>query len=117
MENREQLVKVLKEWFDLEREIAVLHSELKTRKLKKKQMAESLVGVMQSNDIDAFDVAGGRIVHRKTKSKAAITKKSLVTILSEWFKGSPKTVEELSAFIHSRREERVTDTIQTKFDT
>jgi len=116
MENREQLVKVLKEWFELEKEIAILQNELKLRKIKKKKMAISLVGVMKSNEIDAFDVAGGRIVHKKTKSKAAITKKSLVCILGEYFKDSPDTVDELSKFIHSRREEKVTDTIQTKFD-
>ena len=34
--------------------------------------------IMKSNDIDAFDITGGRLVYSRTNSKAAITKKSFL---------------------------------------
>ena len=58
MENKVQLVSAIKEWVKLENEIAVLQKEIRTRKERKKNMAENLMTVMKTNEIDAFDITG-----------------------------------------------------------
>jgi hypothetical protein len=116
MENKEQLVSAIKEWVKLENEINVLQRELKNRKEKKKNMAETLMNVMKSNEIDAFDITGGRLVYSRTKSKAAITKKSLLSMLGEYFKDQPTMAEELANYIHDNREQKINETVRTKFD-
>lgn len=116
MENKEQLVSAIKEWVKLENEINLLQRELKNRKEKKKNMAETLLTVMKSNEIDAFDITGGRLLYSRTKSKAAITKKSLLGMLGEYFKDQPSMAEELATFIHENREQKINETVRTKFD-
>jgi len=116
MENKVQLVSAIKEWVKLENEIAVLQKEIRTRKERKKNMAENLMTVMKTNEIDAFDITGGRLIYTKTKSKAAITKKSLITILGDYFKDQPGMVEDLAGFIHDSREQKISESVRTKFD-
>jgi hypothetical protein len=116
MENKEQLIQAIKEWVKIENEISVLQREIKNRKERKKQMASTLLDVMKSNEIDAFDITGGRLVYSRTKSKAAITKKSLIGILGDYFKDQPQMAEELASFIHENREQKISETVRTKFD-
>ena len=116
MENKEQLVSAIKEWVKLENEISVLQRELKSRRERKKQMSGVLLNVMKSNDIDAFDITGGRLVYSRTNSKAAITKKSLLTILGDYFKDQPHMAEEIANFVHDNREQKLNETVRTKFD-
>ena len=89
---------------------------MKVRKERKKQMADQLMNVMKSNEIDAFDISGGRLIYTKTKSKAAITKKSLIGILGDYFKDQPQIAEDLAAYIHDNREQKISESVRTKFD-
>ena len=116
MENKEQLITAIKEWVKLENEISVLQRELKVRKEKKKDMSVMLTDVMKSNEIDAFDITGGRLIYTKTKSKAAITKKSLLGILGDYFKDQPAVAEDLATFIHDNREQKMSETVRARFD-
>ena len=52
METKEELVEKIKEWINIDNEIVKLNKEVKDRKLKKKQLTDSLVDVMKSNEID-----------------------------------------------------------------
>ena len=116
MENKEQLVSAIKEWVKLENEISVLQRELKTRRERKRNMSGVLLNVMKTNEIDAFDITGGRLVYSRTNSKAAITKKSLLTILGDYFKDQPHMAEEIANFVHDNREQKLTESVRTKFD-
>ena len=67
METKEELVIHIKEWIALEDELKTLQKEIKIRRLKKKELNNQLINVMNANDIDCFNINNGRLVHAKTK--------------------------------------------------
>ena len=69
METKDQLVTHIKEWLSIDEEIKLLKKEIKTRQEKKKNLTSDLVEVMKSNDIDAFDINNGKLIHTKRKTK------------------------------------------------
>lgn len=116
METKEELVTNIKEWIQVDNEIAQLNKEVKERKQKKKQLTDSLVNVMRNNEIDCFDINGGSLVYKKNKVKKPINGKSLMAVLSTYFEKDPTKAEELTKFVMDNREESVKETIKRKID-
>lgn len=116
METKEELVTNIKEWIQIDNEIAQLNKEVKERKQKKKQLTDSLVNVMRNNEIDCFDINGGSLVYKKNKVKKPINGKSLMSVLSTYFEKDPTKAEELTKFVMDNREESVKETIKRKID-
>lgn len=69
METKEELVCNIKEWIKIDNEIATLKNEIKERNARRKDLTESLLGVMKKNEIDCFDINGGALVLKKIKLK------------------------------------------------
>jgi hypothetical protein len=68
--------------------------------------------MMKDNEIDQFDVKGGKLVYSKTSVKKPITKKSLLSSLSKFYKGDISQAIEMNNFIMSNREETVKESIR-----
>ena len=51
MENK-QLISNVKEWLEIDNQIKALQKEIKIRRKLKKDITESLVDIMKTNDID-----------------------------------------------------------------
>ena len=116
METKEELVKNIKEWIQIDNDIAKLNKEVKEHKRKKRYLTDSLVNVMKSNEIDCFDINGGSLVYKKNKVKKAINGKSLMSVLSTYFEKEPTKAEELTKYVMNNREESVKETIKRKID-
>ena len=59
---------------------------------------------MRNNDIDCFDIQDGKLIYTKKKVKAPLSKKHLLSSLSNYFKNNKDIITELSEFIlNSRR--------------
>jgi uncharacterized protein (UPF0335 family) len=69
---KEELKDYLRQWVRVENEISTLSAEIKKRKLIHQQLSKSLLDVMRKNEIDCFDIANGRIVYSKTKTRAPL---------------------------------------------
>lgn len=116
MEAKEQLVNNIKEWIKMDNEITQLKAEIKERNNKKKSLTENLVSVMKNNSIDCFDINGGALVYKKNKVKKAITGKTLLSALQNYYKTDAKMAEELTKHIMDSREEQIKETIKRKID-
>jgi len=116
METKEELVEKIKEWINIDNEIVKLNKEVKDRKLKKKQLTDSLVDVMKSNEIDCFDINGGSLVFKKNKTKKPINGKSLMAALQTYFDKDSIQAEEVAKFVMDSREETIKETIRRKID-
>lgn len=116
METKEQLVKGIKEWVQVDNELLKLKAQVRDMNTKKKELTESLVGVMKQNEIDCFDIKGGSISYKKNVVKKPITGKTLMAVLSEYYKSDPTVAEELTKYVMSNREEQVKETIKRKID-
>ena len=116
METKEQLMNGIKEWVQTDNELLKLKNQVKEMNAKKKELTESLVGVMKQNEIDCFDIKGGSISYKKNVVKKPITGKTLMATLSEYYKSDPAVAEELTKYVMGNREEQVKETIKRKID-
>ena len=95
-------------------EIRALQKEIKERRKLKKQLTTNLMGTMKSNDIDQLNVPDGELIYNKTKTKAPLSKKHLLSSLTQYFKGDQRVIDELSKFIMETRSEKEKESIKRK---
>ncbi len=110
--NKGELVQIIKDWMAVDNEIRNINKELRTRKDRLKKISENLMKTMKENEIDEFDVKDGKLVYSKTNTKKAITKKSLVSILSKYYNGDISQAIEMNNFIMNNREEVTRESIK-----
>lgn len=113
-DTKEDLVKAIREWVKIDNEIRTLQKEQVARKNEKKKISAELITVMKQNKIDCFDINDGQLMYSKKNVKKPITKKNLVGILSQYFKGDSEQASLLNEFILDNREETVKETITRK---
>jgi hypothetical protein len=116
METKEQLVANIKDWIKMDTEISDLKAKIKERTNKKKTLTENLVTVMKTNAIDCFDINGGALVYKTSKTKKPINAKSLLTALQNYYKTDEKMAEEITKHVMESREEQIKETIKRKID-
>jgi hypothetical protein len=116
METKEQLVTQIKGWMANDNEILELQRKVKELKDKRKTYADNLVEIMRKNEIDCFDVNGGKLIYTKTKVKASLNKTTLVSALMKYFKDDDEQAKELSKFVLDSREEKVKESIRRKIN-
>lgn len=112
MSSQAEMVKIIKEWITVDNDIRNINKELRTRKDKLKKISQSLMKTMKDNEIDEFDIKGGKLVFSQTTVKKPITKKNLVTILSKYYEGDISQALEMNKFIMDNREEVVKESIK-----
>jgi len=116
METKEQLVNNIKEWIKIDTEINEFKTQIKDRNNKKKSLTQDLVTVMKTNKIDCFDINGGALVYKTSKSKKPINGKTLLSALQNYYKTDPTVAEEIVKHVMDSREEQIKETIKRKID-
>ena len=116
METKEQLVNNIKEWIKIDTEIAEFKAQIKDRNSKKKTLTENLVTVMKTNKIDCFDINGGALVYKTSKTKKPINGKTLLAALQNYYKEEPNVANDIAKYVMDNREEQVKETIKRKID-
>ena len=116
METKEQLVSNIKEWIQIDTEIAQLKNAIKEKNTRKKHLTDGLVSTMKSNTIDCFDINGGSLVYKKNTVKKPINAKMLLNSLQNYYKDDPKIAEHLTKHVLDSREEQIKETIKRKID-
>jgi hypothetical protein len=116
METKDQLIKTVKEWVKIDNDIRALQKEVKKRIAEKKTISKDLMDVMRENEIDCFDLKDGQITYTKKNVKKAITKKSLLDILSKYCGGDVMKASEINNYIMENREDVVKENIVRKIN-
>ena len=114
MSAQQELLENVKTWLNIDDQIRTLQKEIRDRRKLKKELTESLVGIMKNQDIDALNVPDGQLIYNKTKTKAPLSKKHLLVSLSQYFKNDQRMVEELSKYIMESRQEKEKENIKRK---
>ena len=114
MENKEQLVKVIREWVKLDNDMKVLKTEMSKRKKEKDLLSVRLIETMKQNQIDEFDINDGRIMYNKKTVKKPITKKMLLNILTTYYNEDGEKAVEVNNYILDHREDVLKETIMRK---
>ena len=111
---KDQLKDYLRQWVRVENEIGTLSAEIKKRKLIHQQLSASLLNVMRQNEIDCFDLANGRIVYSKTKTKVPLNNGQLKSALTTYYKDDADKASSLTEFLLSSRVEKTRESIKMK---
>ena len=111
---KEQLKDHLRQWVRVENEISTLSAEIKKRKLIHQQLSASLLKVMRQNEIDCFDIANGRIVYSKTKTRAPLNNGQLKYALKTYYKDDVEKANNLTEFLLASRVEKTRESIKIK---
>jgi hypothetical protein len=116
MENKEQLVKTIREWVKIDNELRVLQQQQALRKKEKKNISTLLMEVMKKNEIECFDINDGQLIYNKKSIKKPITKKMLLNVLSTFFQDDTEKATELNNYILENREDVVKENIVRKLN-
>jgi len=116
MDTKQELVTHIRSWIQIDNEILDLQKRIKTYREEKKKLTESLVNVMKTNEIDCFDINDGKLIYSKTKTKKAISKKTLLDALNKYFKEDEELAKEVSEHILNSREETIKENIRRKVE-
>ena len=114
MDTKEELVKHIRGWIQIDNDISVLQKQMKALREEKKSLTCSLVDVMKMNEIDCFDINDGKLIYSKSKVKKPINKKTLLSALDNYFKEDSEMAKQLSEHILNSREETVKESIRRK---
>ena len=111
---KEILLNSIRDWVQIDNEMKTLQRELKERRLRKKELTDTLVNVMKSNEIDCFDMNEGKLIYAQNKIRTPLSKKHLLTSLQKFFQNDDQTASEISQFIMNSRETKIKETIRHK---
>ena len=118
LDTKEELILNVKELMKTDNEIAKLKAEIKDRNNKKKVLTATLVAVMKKNEIDCFDINGGSLVFKQMKTKKAITGKTLLAALEQYYANlnEPNLAKDVVKHVLGAREEKMKETIKILLD-
>tara|TARA_B100001175_G_scaffold22576_1_gene16914 strand:+ start:6901 stop:7260 length:360 start_codon:yes stop_codon:yes gene_type:complete len=103
-ESKEKLVNSIKEWIAINNKMNELQKVIKDLRTKKKQLSDSLIKIMENNEIDGIDINNGKLVYRKNKVKAPINKDYLLKMLDNYFEKYPEIdTQDVGSFILENR--------------
>ena len=89
-DSKQILISTIKEWVTINSKITNLQKQVKELRTSKKQLSDTLIKVMENNEIDRFDINDGKLLYRKNKVKGAINKDYLLKMLGDYFKDNPE---------------------------
>jgi|TARA_Y100000389_G_C17252942_1_gene409031 hypothetical protein len=114
MTDKSRLVENVKSWLQIDTEIKQLQREIRKRRSLKKEMTDSLVEIMKSQDIEIMNTGESQLIRTEKKTKSALSKKHLITSLLDFYKNDKETVAQLTNFIMNTRPEKTVENIRRK---
>tara|TARA_B100000795_G_C22786546_1_gene434887 strand:- start:193 stop:549 length:357 start_codon:yes stop_codon:yes gene_type:complete len=114
MTTKVELVQYVKSWLTIENEIKDLQRIIREKRKEKKGLTGNLVEIMKENEIDCFDITGGKLVYTQNKIKQSLSKKHLLNSLMTYFKQDSSVAKEITTFILESRETKIKENIRHK---
>ena len=105
MENqsfKSQLKQIVKEYLDIDNEIATLQKAIRERKDKKEKLSKMILGTMKNKDIQQMNVNNEKLVYSVTQYKTPLTKPYLNNVLNDYFHNEDKAQNVLSHILENR---------------
>ena len=108
------LINDVRAWLALDEEIKELQAVIRIKRKKRNGISEGLVSLMKTNEIDCFDIQGGKLLYTKRTTKKALSKKHLMRSLQEYYSTDPSKASEIGVFVLNSREVVTRETIRKK---
>ena len=115
LSTKELLIMNIKDLMKIEKELKSMAIIKKQKNQEKKRLTEELIRVMKNNDIDCFDINGGSLVYKKTKTRKAVSAKFLLSQLEEIL-GEADFAKDVTNKVMANRVEVIKEDIKIKID-
>jgi hypothetical protein len=112
---KNNLIKLIKEWVKNDNEIRELKKQEIIRKTENKTITDKLLKIMKTNEVDCFDINDSQIQYKKTNVKKPFTKKNISYLLNQYFKNDVERANDVNAFLMENQEETVKERIVRKY--
>jgi len=109
--SKQQLIDIIKQWVKNDNEIRELQKQQNIRKKQKTELSSKLIEIMKNNEIDEFDIKGGKISYIQKTVKRPITQKYLLELLARYYNGDNMKAIEVNSFLQENREEIIKENI------
>tara|TARA_Y100000310_G_C20257183_1_gene611898 strand:+ start:166 stop:588 length:423 start_codon:yes stop_codon:yes gene_type:complete len=80
----EQLKNSVKEWLQIDSQIIKLRKAIKERQARKKELDLYILKIMENNEISHMNVGQNKLIYHKSTPYKSLTKKHLITSLSNY---------------------------------
>lgn len=101
---KQSLTKQVKEYLEIDDQIAALNKAIRERRKKKKELSEGILTNMKNIDIHYMNVRDGKLVYNVSNSKQGLTKKTLMSGLQLYFNNNEqKAIEAANMILENRK--------------
>jgi hypothetical protein len=114
--SKDELLQNIRDWIVYDNEIRELNKGIRERKAKQTRLSQAIMETMKQNEIDEFNVAGGKLMYNKKTMKKPITKSTLTGILAKYYEGDMSQAITMNNYIMANREEIVKESLQRKLN-
>jgi len=108
----QNLSQIIKTWRELNNETSVLKEQVREKTKRLKAIEEMILRIMKKNNIGALDLkeSGGRILYRRSSSKATLNPKTLSGLLAQHLKSEQAAADAIK-YITEHREAKTRESI------
>lgn len=106
------LASLMKEWRQLETEIEMIGAAIKEKRKRVKVVREMITKTMKAKGVGTINIKAGAVHVRETKAKAPMTKKFLMTALTDFFNGNTEMAAKCAAFLDEHRPLKVSNKLE-----
>jgi hypothetical protein len=109
--DKQQLPALIKEWVTLNDDIRTLGIEIKEKRKRLKATRDMITKFMKGNRVGQLNISAGQVRHRTKQTKQALTKKYIITTLTEFFGGDAAMAAKCAAFLEEKRPIKTAETL------
>lgn len=98
-----QLPGLVKEWMTLKDDLQTLAAEVKEKRKRAKMVSNMIQTIMKKNKLGQLKTSAGAVMTRTKQTKAPMSKKFLLTALTDFFKGDTEKAKACAEFLDQHR--------------
>lgn len=99
----QQLPALIKEWMTTEEEVRALSAAVREKKKRLTTVRGMITKIMKTGQIGKLNFSAGALMTRTTKTKQALSKKFIVSTLTDFFEGNAEMAAKCAAYLEERR--------------
>lgn len=98
-----ELTTQVKEYLELDEQIAALNKAIRERRKKKSTLSNSILDNMKKIDVHHMNVKDGKLIYNVTNNRQGLTKKTLLSGLQNYFNNEEKALEVAKTIMENRK--------------
>ena len=109
--SKEQLGLLIKEWMTTEEEIRALSAEIREKRKRVATVRGMITRVMKGNKVGQINISAGQVRTKTKVTKQPLSKKYIVTALTDFFSGDKAMAEKVAKYLDENRGVKNTESL------